>query len=281
MCDRRSCSDRRRSNRRVATRGDRREESSLSLGYTQQRRLGITGSSRRSNKSTAMVGRRRAAHGGGNLGLVDWRIRGERKHRNGRGITEETYNPGWRNHPNFSYGNTQNIQNPPNQGRPQKRKGGLEETVIRMEFELKEMQKRQDVAIKNIQNQIGQLAKLLIKRQPGTWPSNTEVNPKEQVNAITTRSGAELPEFHVKRPGVDKETASSKEIETNFEKAIEQEKENSPPKYIPPPAYVPPIPFPQRLRKHKLDQRFKKFLERFKKLQINIPFTDALAQMPS
>ncbi|KAL2486879.1 Uncharacterized protein Adt_31635 [Abeliophyllum distichum] len=78
-----------------------------------------------------------------------------------------------------------------------------------------------------MESQIGQLAKMLTERQLGTWPSNTEVNPKEQVNAITTRSGAELPKFHVKRPSVEKETASSKERETNSEKAVEQEKENS------------------------------------------------------
>ncbi|KAL2491673.1 Uncharacterized protein Adt_27301 [Abeliophyllum distichum] len=143
------------------------------------------------------------------------------------------------------------------------------------------MQKRQDVAIKNIENQMGQLAKMLTERQPGTWPSNTEVNPKEKVNAITTRSGVELPEIHVKRSGVDKETASSKERATTSEKAVEKEKEDSLPEYIPPPAYVPPILFPQRLQKHKLDKQFEKFLEVFKKLQINIPFADALAQMPS
>ncbi|KAL2497461.1 Uncharacterized protein Adt_23011 [Abeliophyllum distichum] len=109
------------------------------------------------------------------------------------------------------------------------------------------MQKRQDVAIKNIENQIGQLAKLLTERQLRTWPSNTEVNPKEQVNEITTRSRVELPEIHMKRPGVDKETTSSNERETNSEKAVEQEKENSLPEYTPPPAYVPPILLYQRL----------------------------------
>ena len=35
------------------------------------------------------------------------------------------------------------------------------------------------------------------------------------------------------------------------------------------------------MRKHKLDKQFGKFLEVFKKLHINIPFVDALAQMPS
>ncbi|XP_039145642.1 uncharacterized protein LOC120282873 [Dioscorea cayenensis subsp. rotundata] len=36
-----------------------------------------------------------------------------------------------------------------------------------------------------------------------------------------------------------------------------------------------------RLKKNKLDQQFAKFLDVFKKLHINIPFADALEQMPS
>ena len=39
-------------------------------------------------------------------------------------------------------------------------------------------------------------------------------------------------------------------------------------------------PYPQRL-KNKLDNQFGKFMEIFKKLHINIPFVDALDQMPS
>lgn len=45
--------------------------------------------------------------------------------------------------------------------------------------------------------------------------------------------------------------------------------------------YEPPIPFPRRLKKQKLEQQYKKFLEVFKKLHINIPLADALFQMPS
>ena len=44
--------------------------------------------------------------------------------------------------------------------------------------------------------------------------------------------------------------------------------------------WTPLIPYPQRLRKSKLKQ-FTKFMEVFKKLQINIPFMDALKKMPS
>ena len=46
------------------------------------------------------------------------------------------------------------------------------------------------------------------------------------------------------------------------------------------PLYPPP-PFPRRLKKQQLDKQFGKFLEVFKKLHINIPFAEALEQMPS
>ena len=45
--------------------------------------------------------------------------------------------------------------------------------------------------------------------------------------------------------------------------------------------YKPKVPFPARLKQQQLDQQFSKFLEVFKKLHINIPFIDALRQMPS
>ena len=41
--------------------------------------------------------------------------------------------------------------------------------------------------------------------------------------------------------------------------------------------YQPPIPLPQRLQNSKLDDQFSKFLSIFKKLEINIPFAEALA----
>ncbi|XP_052175408.1 uncharacterized protein LOC127790153 [Diospyros lotus] len=124
------------------------------------------------------------------------------------------------------------------------------------------------------------LAKILTERQPSTWPSNTEVNPKEQVNAITTRSGVQLSEIHVKRPSVAKENGTTKETtDQDDEPGVVARKVKVALLLVKP--YVPPIPFPQRLRKHKLDKQFEKFLEVFKKLHINIPFVDALAQMPS
>ena len=45
-------------------------------------------------------------------------------------------------------------------------------------------------------------------------------------------------------------------------------------------AYMPSILFPQRLRKAKIEEQLSKFLNMFKKIEINISFAEALAQMP-
>ncbi|KAL2480756.1 Uncharacterized protein Adt_33722 [Abeliophyllum distichum] len=58
----------------------------------------------------------------------------------------------------------------------------------------------QQASIRKLETQIGQLALQLSDKTPGTLPSNTVTKPKEQVQAITTRSGVQLPEIHVKRP---------------------------------------------------------------------------------
>ena len=44
--------------------------------------------------------------------------------------------------------------------------------------------------------------------------------------------------------------------------------------------YKPPIPFPQRLHKARMEKQFSKVLNMFKKIEINNPFSKALAQMP-
>ena len=45
-------------------------------------------------------------------------------------------------------------------------------------------------------------------------------------------------------------------------------------------AYEPQVPFPQRLQKARLEEKFSRFLGMFKKIEINIPFSEALTQMP-
>jgi len=49
---------------------------------------------------------------------------------------------------------------------------------------------------------------------------------------------------------------------------------------LPPKPYIPPLSFPQRFAKAKLDSQFGKFLDMLKNLHVNVPFLDALSQMP-
>ena len=53
------------------------------------------------------------------------------------------------------------------------------------------------------------------------------------------------------------------------------------PKIISLKPYTPPLPFHQRMAKAKLDMQFGKFFKILKKLYINIPFIEAITQMPS
>ncbi|XP_022845330.1 uncharacterized protein LOC111368332 [Olea europaea var. sylvestris] len=80
---------------------------------------------------------------------------------------------------------------------------------------------------------------------------------------------------------MDEETRTEAESEQSTDK--DDEWKETPAVRAPNPvkAYVPPIPFPQRLQRKKLDNRFAKFVEIFKKLHINIPFADTIAQMSS
>src|SRR5262249_25603525 len=42
----------------------------------------------------------------------------------------------------------------------------------------------QDASIKNLETQVGQLAKMMFERAQGTLPSNTEPNSRGQINSI-------------------------------------------------------------------------------------------------
>ena len=131
-----------------------------------------------------------------------------------------------------------------------------------------------EASLRNLENQVGQLANNLSRRPQGGLPSNTEKNPREEVNAVILRNGKELEEVEKEPRKVEK----GKKVveETPKEDDIESSKPAPEVK-----AYKPKVPFPTRFKQHALDKQFAKFLEVFKKLHINIPFADALAQMPS
>src|SRR3954467_9718440 len=236
-----------------------------------------------------------------------------------------TYNPGWKNHPNFSWKDQQG--NVPKQGaasyqgipqqqqqyrppqqqpyqqpyqQPQQqfqqqgqRKADWEITIEKMAAQGSQFQeetrsnfRNTGASIKNLEIQMSQIAQQMANpQQSGTLPSATVTNPKDHTNvsAISTRSG--------KAKEVVEEQAEEEEplLEVDVEiKENEVEAEDvvilepvMKGKIIEPKPAVK-LPFPTRNKKKgQHEKNFEKFLEMFKKLELNIPFLEALEQMPT
>ena len=67
------------------------------------------------------------------------------------------------------------------------------------------------------------------------------------------------------------------ESELEKKREVEKEKES---KSLPPKPNMPPLPLPQRFARARHESQFGKFLNMLKKLHVNVPFLDALSQMP-
>ncbi|XP_073120598.1 uncharacterized protein [Henckelia pumila] len=128
--------------------------------------------------------------------------------------------------------------------------------------------------MQSVETNIGQLSNALKDNNKGQFLSNMEVNPKDQCNSISLKSGKQVGNEEGNRESkksdrTEKVVVEEKKVE---EKEIEPEQK---------PMYKPPLPYPQRFKKKTLDEKFSKFLKIFKKIHINIPFFDALEQMPN
>nr|XP_016432866.1 PREDICTED: uncharacterized protein LOC107759437 [Nicotiana tabacum] len=107
----------------------------------------------------------------------------------------------------------------------------------------------------------------------GALPSDTEPNPKAQVNVVILRNGRVLEEV----PNKKKYTSSPegelvpKPVEEN-----EKESEGSEPVIM----TMSPPPFPQRLQKQKDGAKYKKFLDIFSQVPVNLPLVEILQKLP-
>ncbi|XP_057719517.1 uncharacterized protein LOC130933937 [Arachis stenosperma] len=167
--------------------------------------------------------------------------------------------------------------------------------------------KNQEASIKNMNRQIGQLSKqFATERSSSFLPSDTIPNPKEECKAVQLRSGRALMSnndttkkqvesskgpIEEEKP-TDAEEANDQDVMPNKNTEKPRRKEDQPTnlqereeeliqgQQKKEKAFTPPLPYPQRFNKETKDQHFHKFLETFKKLEINIPLTEALEQMP-
>ncbi|XP_026396333.1 uncharacterized protein LOC113290965 [Papaver somniferum] len=121
-----------------------------------------------------------------------------------------TYNPGWKDHPNFSYANKQaaapnpyarqgGFQQPQFQPQPQAQPQNQDSKIDTLISMFQQGQQKADQhmqktnsAIKDLHTHMGQMATEInqLKAQASTkLPSQTFVNPRENVNAVLLRSG--------------------------------------------------------------------------------------------
>src|SRR5438270_4019682 len=116
----------------------------------------------------------------------------------------------------------------------------MESTGVRMKSNEILMQ-NQAASIRNLEVQIGQLHNILVNRTQGTLPSDTEKNTKEQVNAVTLRSGKQLQDPQPKEAEKRSEESHAEEV-TKEEEPIEAKK-------IGQNKYEDRLPYPNRLKK--------------------------------
>ncbi|KAG2397807.1 uncharacterized protein HKW66_Vig0139570 [Vigna angularis] len=163
------------------------------------------------------------------------------------------YNQGWRPHPSMGQGQAGPSNIPPQQQyQPHPslsdRTSKLEDTLQQFMQVSISNYKSTEASIRNLEIQVGQLAKKLEEKPEKNFVANNEVNPKEECNVITTRSGKEV--------GVDyKKQLPNKENRSN-EDEIQAHKEG----------------------KEKQLARFKQI---FDQLEITMPLTEALQQIPA
>ncbi|KAJ9162578.1 hypothetical protein P3X46_022340 [Hevea brasiliensis] len=183
-----------------------------------------------------------------------------------------SYNLGWRDHPNLSYGN-QPVQNQYQQQRPQVNQPplppsnqgmSLDEIVKALASNTQQFQQETRNSIQNIEKQIGQLASSVSKLEAqgsGKLPSQIVMNPRENASAIVLQSGKE----------VDNQTPheSMKKKKQGAKESKVPEANNS---------ILPP--FPNSLAKTKIEEQEKEILETFRKVEVNIPLLDVIKQVP-
>ncbi|GJU51544.1 reverse transcriptase domain-containing protein [Tanacetum coccineum] len=159
--------------------------------------------------------------------------------------------------------------------------------------------KNHQASIQNLETKFDRLADKQSGRPSGSLPSNTQPNHRssnskayqpsqarnEHVNSVFTRSGKSY-----NPPDNPDDQQNNSENPINFDNDDEDDKPTPQPKTQPtkpvketplPKPYKPKIPYPQRLRKEKIEAQYGKFLDMIRVIRINVPFVDVLAGMPN
>ena len=138
-------------------------------------------------------------------------------------------------------------------------------------------QKTMDTQIAQIAQQVSHLS-----RSQGQLPGQTEVNPRRQVNAISTVGAGleESPVMVLQEVVPISASAGTERKEKNEGLSPTEETRHQPPAR----PYQPPVPYPQRLawsKLHQLEPRFAQFLETLHRIYASRPFLETLKNAPA
>ncbi|GKC15672.1 reverse transcriptase domain-containing protein [Tanacetum coccineum] len=123
-------------------------------------------------------------------------------------------------------------------------------------------------SIQNLEAKFDRFADKQSARPSGSLPSNTQPNPK--VNPTDQQNDSEA---HITFNSDDEEEESTPQIKPQTPKPVKET-------LIPKP-YKTKIPYPQRLRKEKMEAQYGKFLDMIRVVRINVPRVNVLAGMPN
>lgn len=140
-------------------------------------------------------------------------------------------------------------------------------------------QKSIEASLRNLEVQVGHFVEKLEDKLEKNYEANIEPNPEEHCKDITTKSGKVLdgrPKMQdkVKEEDIVEKNDIDEGIEEEGKKKNEQEIRKG--KQV-----VEPLPYPYIHSRKEKDKHFSRFMVTFKKLEITIPFIEALQQMPS
>ncbi|KAL4283785.1 hypothetical protein GQ457_16G021310 [Hibiscus cannabinus] len=221
-----------------------------------------------------------------------------------------TYNPGWKQHPNFSWNNQ---RNPSNTIRQNAEASGFQQNMPRQQNQLPQQQPQstsslenslnafmnetksymtktskfmgridsfinraeirmqsQEAALKSLETQVGQFAQMLSARPQVEENEHLSNEENESPEIATT-----IPHATATKGTLPEDAAASSHVAASSSHNAKSD-EVSKGKEI----HLPP-PFPQRLRKQKYEYQFKKFLDILKQVHINLLLVEAIEQMPN
>ncbi|KAK8990780.1 hypothetical protein V6N11_028741 [Hibiscus sabdariffa] len=158
-------------------------------------------------------------------------------------------------HPQSTAVNSARISEPAEAAEPAKKTDAF---MDRIEMRMQ----NPEATLKSLENQVGQISKVLNSGPIGGFPSDTEVLRVPPMSNADISTSVNEDYKHSSESKEEKNPAITPHIKLPKTDKLEEIRR--------------PPPFPQRLKKQKQDLQFKKFFDILKQVHINLPLVEAL-----